>query len=82
MGMTTIKVRTETKGMLNQLRENPGESYDLLVRKAVAIVRKARRDPKLSQQTVKEIDAARKRFARGEYYTEKEAWKLLGVDDA
>lgn len=77
MSMTTIKVRPETKTLLDQFRESPGESYDLLVRKAVGI---ARTDPKLSRRTMKEIADARRRFARGEYYTEEEAKKMLGVE--
>ncbi|MBR9692442.1 hypothetical protein GOV07_00745 [Candidatus Woesearchaeota archaeon] len=81
MSVTTIKVRTATKQALDTLREYPGESYDRLVGKAVHIAKTAKKEPKLSQATIRQIEEARERFTRGEYYTEDQAWKILGVDD-
>lgn len=35
--------------------------------------------PKLNLKTAREIEAARKRIQRGEYYSEKDAKKTLGL---
>ncbi len=82
MSVTTIKVRGETKALLDGFREHPSESYDLIVRKLASVAKVAWNEPKLSKQTVREIDAARKRIAAGEYYTEQELKRLLGVRHA
>ncbi len=81
MAVTTIKLQHTTKQALNQLREYPGESYDRLVQKALRIAELAQSKPRLSQATMREIAASRRRFAKGEFYTEEEAKQLLGVDD-
>ena len=81
MSVTTIKVRTATKQALDTLREYPGESYDKLVGKAVFIAKRAKKEPQLSKKLLRQIEESRERYARGEYYTEDEAWKILGVDD-
>jgi len=82
MAMTTIKLNSATKALLDEYREHPAESYDLIVRKVVSIVKAVRKEPQLSKRTVEQIDAARKRIAAGEYYTEEELKKLLGVRHA
>jgi predicted transcriptional regulator len=82
MSVTTIKLRTETKALLDEYRQHPAESYDQVVRKLVSVVKVARRDPPLSQKTLKDIEEARKQSAAGKFYTEEEVWKLLGVNRA
>jgi len=37
------------------------------------------KEPKLSQKTIQEIKEARERIKRGEFYTEEEAKKILGL---
>lgn len=37
------------------------------------------KEPKLSQKTIKEIKEARERIKKGEFYTEEEAKKILGL---
>lgn len=79
MGVTTIKLECQTKRQLDQFREYGGESYDHVVRKVVFIAKTALKNPKLSQQTVQEIEAARERIRKGDYHTEHEAKRLLGI---
>ena len=79
MEATTIKVSGNTKGELDKLRVYKNESYDELLRKLLHIAKLAEVEPKLSQKTIKEIKEARERIKKGEFYTEKEARKILGV---
>jgi hypothetical protein len=37
------------------------------------------KDPKLSKKTIQEIKEARERIKKGEFYTETEAKKILGL---
>ena len=37
------------------------------------------KEPKLSQKTILEIKEARERIKKGEFYTEEEAKKILGI---
>lgn len=76
---TTIKLQKNTKSELDKLRQYKNESYDELVRKMLQIIKVARKEPKLSQQTIKEIDEARSRIKKGDFYTEQEAKKILGL---
>jgi len=76
---TTIKVYRDTKKMLNRFREHRNESYDEIVKKLVYIAGIAKENPQLSRKTVKDIDEARERMKRGEYYTEKQMEELLDL---
>ncbi len=77
--VTTIKLQEKTKGELEKFREYKNESYEEIVRKLVYIAETAKTEPHLSKQTILDIEAARDRFKRGEYYTESEAKKILGI---
>lgn len=79
METTTIKVSESTKGELDNLRVYKNESYDELLRKVLHIAKLVEKEPKLSQKTVKDIKEARNRIKKGEFYTEEEARKILGV---
>jgi len=79
MDTTTIKLYGETKLQLNQFREYKNESYDEIVRKLVYIARTAGKDPKLSSQTIRDIEAARERLRKGEFYSEQQVAKMLGL---
>ncbi len=79
METTTIKVSEDTKGELDRFRVYKNESYDEIVRKVVHLVKLVEKEPKLSQKTIKEIKDARERVKKGEFYTEEEARKILGV---
>ncbi|RJQ15653.1 hypothetical protein C4573_05845 [Candidatus Woesearchaeota archaeon] len=75
---TTIKLQEQTKEQLDIFREYRNESYDDILRKILFIVKSVKKQPKLSQKTIKDIEAARKRISNGEYYTLTEAEKILG----
>jgi len=76
---TTIRLNPETKARLDEFRQYKSESYDELVRKLIHVVRTCEKEPKLSQKTIQEIKEARERIKKGEFYTEKEAKKILGL---
>ena len=76
---TTIRIKPQTKEELDGLRQYKSESYDELVRKLVYLVKMCEKDPKLSQKSIQEIKKARERIKKGEFYTEEEAKKILGL---
>ncbi|MFC2162264.1 hypothetical protein ACFLRF_01155 [Candidatus Altiarchaeota archaeon] len=80
MDYTTIKVYSDTKTMLNQFREYKNESYDEIVRKVMYIAKLAKKNPKLSKKTIHDIDAARERLKNGEFYSEDQVAKMLGLE--
>jgi predicted transcriptional regulator len=75
---TTIRLNPETKNKLDEFRQYKNESYDEVVRKIIIIARTCEKEPKLSQKTIQDIKEARERIKKGEFYTEKEAKKILG----
>lgn len=76
---TTIRINPQTKAQLDGLRQYKSESYDELLRKLLYLVKMCEKEPKLSQKTIKEIKEARERIKKGEFYTEEEAKKILGL---
>ena len=76
---TTIRINPRTKEDLDQFRQYKNESYDELVRKLVYLVKLSEKEPKLSQKAISEIKEARERVKKGEFYTEAEAKKILGL---
>ena len=72
MEATTIKIHKNTKRQLDQLREYPNESYDEVIRKMGYIIRIAKNEPKLSQETIQAIEQSRREMAEGKYYTLEE----------
>ena len=76
---TTIRINPETKTKLDEFRQYKNESYDEIVRKVVVIAKTCEKEPKLSQKTIQEIKEARERIKKGEFYTEEEAKKILGL---
>ena len=76
---TTVRLDVQTKEELDKFKQYKNESYDELVRKLIYIVKLCENEPKLSQKTIKEIKYARERIKKGEFYTEAEAKKLLGL---
>jgi predicted transcriptional regulator len=77
--ITTIKLKEQTKKELDTFREHKNESYDEIVRKIVYIAKNVEKNPQLSEKTVKEIEEARKRIKEGNFYTEEEMRKILGL---
>ena len=76
---TTIRLNPRTKSELDQFRQYRGESYDELVRKLIHLAKTCEKEPKLSQKTILEIKEAREKIKTGEFYTEEEAKKILGL---
>ena len=76
---TTIRLNHATKEQLDTFKQYKNESYDELVRKLIYLAKMCEKDPKLSQKTILEIKEARTRIKEGEFYTEEEAKKILGL---
>ena len=78
MQTTTIKLQHETKKGLDLFREYKDESYDEILKKLVYVAVTAKKQPKLSQKTVRVIEAARKRVQSGDFVTHEEVKRKLG----
>jgi predicted transcriptional regulator len=76
---TTIRINPNTKEELDAFRQYKNESYDELLRKVIHIAKTCEKEPKLSQKTIQEIKEARDRIKKGDFYTEEEAKKILGL---
>jgi len=74
---TTIRLKQKTKIGLDEFRQYKNESYNELIKKLLFIAKMCEKQPKLSQDTIKEIKQARERIKKGEFYTEEEAEKIL-----
>ncbi|MFC1753205.1 hypothetical protein ACFL96_07395 [Thermoproteota archaeon] len=79
MEATTIKIHSDTKIQLDQLREYKNESYDEVIKKALYIVKTCKNEPALSKETINAIARARERMRKGKFVTEAEAKKRLGL---
>jgi len=79
MSATTIKIYKDTKAEIDQFREYKNESYDEVLKKLIYIVKKLKKEPELSKETIKAIEAARERIKKGHFVTEEEARKRLGL---
>jgi len=72
----TLVIRL-TKSDRDDLGLHEGDLIDV---EDIVKLRRAKKDePKLSQKNSKEIKEAKKRMKKGEYYTEEEAKKILGL---
>jgi len=76
---TTIRLNQTTKEQLDTFKQYKSESYDELVRKLIHLVKMCEKKPELSQKTILEIKEAREKIKKGEFYTEAEAKKILGL---
>lgn len=79
MDATTIKVHEDTKNQLDQFREYKNESYDELIKKMMYIAKTCKTEPELSKETIISIEKARERIKKGNFVTEAEARKRLGL---
>lgn len=79
MSTTTIKIQTDTKFQIDQFREYKNESYDEVLKKLIYIVKTLKKEPEISKETIKAIEAARERIKKGHFITEEEARKRLGL---
>ncbi len=76
---TTIRLNNATKEQLDSFKQYKNESYDELVRKLIYLAKMCEKKPELSKKTILEIKEARERIKKGEFYTEDEAKKILGL---
>lgn len=79
MTATTIKIHEGTKQELDLFREYKNESYDEVIKKMLFVAKTCKTQPKLSKETIKAIEKARERIKKGDFLTEKEARKRLGL---
>jgi hypothetical protein len=79
MEISTIRLHRKTKFHLDRYREYRNESYDEVVMKLVDIADTSKKSLKLSKQAVERIEEARKRIKSGDFITEAEAKKRLGL---
>ena len=79
MEATTIKVNQSTKAELDLFREYKNESYEEVIQKILFIAKNAAKEPELSKEAVEAIEKARERIRKGNFLTEAEAKKRLGL---
>lgn len=77
METTTIKIHENTKQELDGFREYKNESYDEVIKKVVYIAKTCKEEPKLSRQTILDIEKARERLKKGIFSTEEQVRKRL-----
>lgn len=79
MDATTVKIHEDTKSQLDMFREYKNESYDEVIKKVVFIAKSAASEPELSKEAIEAIEKARARIKKGQFLTEAEAKKRLGL---
>lgn len=79
MDATTIKIHGDTKSQLDKFREYKNESYDEVVKKIIYIAKTSKTQPELSKEAIDAIEKARQRIKKGQFLTETEAKKRLGI---
>lgn len=79
MSSTTIKIHKDTKTKIDQFREYKNESYDEVIKKLIFIVKNLKKEPELSEETLRAIEKARVRIKKGHFVSEAEARKRLGL---
>lgn len=79
MVATTIKLSPDTKHELDLFREYKNESYDEVINKLVYIAKNVKDEPELSKETIEQIEMARERVKKGNYVSEEEAMRRLGL---
>lgn len=79
MEATTLKIHSKTKEELDKFREYKNESYDEVIQKVMYIAKTSKKQPELSHKAIQAIEKARERIRKGQFLTEKEAKKRLGL---
>ena len=70
---TTIKVSSEVKSMLDRMKMHQRETYNDIIELMIED------NLELNEKTKKEVEEARKRIAKGEFYTQEEVEKMFGL---
>ncbi|MGD1005434.1 MAG: hypothetical protein ABR887_08435 [Methanoregulaceae archaeon] len=76
MSHTTVQIRTETKALLDDLKLNPRETYDEVIRRLAEM---AYDDEPLSDEEIASISASVEDIKAGRVQTLKQVRKELGV---
>ena len=79
MEATTIKIHKSTKQELDKFKEYGNESYEEVIQKVIFIAKNVKKQPELSKEAVSAIEKARERIRKGNFLTEAEAKKKLGL---
>ncbi len=79
MEATTIKIKQNTKAELDKFKEYKNESYEEVIQKILFIAKNMDKKPGLSKETIEAIEKARERIRKGNFLTEAEAKKRLGL---
>jgi len=79
VNVTTVKLGVNTKQTLDSFKEYKNESYDEVVNKLIYIVKNLDDEPPLSKQAKANIERARAEIRAGDFYTEEEMEKRLGL---
>jgi len=74
---TTIQISGNTKSKLDHIKDYPRESYEEVINKLLEIV--AEENMELSEETVKEIEEARKEFRAGRMVSFEEVKRKAGL---
>lgn len=70
---TTIRISPEVKSMLDKMKIHQRETYNDIIELMIED------NLELNDKTKKEIEEARKRIAKGEFYTQEEVERKLGL---
>ncbi|MEM4335945.1 MAG: hypothetical protein QXY61_02995 [Candidatus Anstonellales archaeon] len=76
---TTILIHKETKEKLASMKDYARESYEEVINKLITIYEKLKTEGKLSKETKKDIETARKQIREGKGITTKELMAELGL---
>ena len=75
----TIKLSEDTKEQFDKLRKRKNESYDNVIKNLVLAARERHSDPDLSREEIMQIEKARERIKKGNFLTEGQTRKRLGI---
>lgn len=70
---TTIKISADVKSMLEKMKVHQRETFNDVIELMIED------NLQLNKKTKREVEEARKRISRGEFYTEEEVEKMFGL---
>ncbi len=70
---TTIKISSDVKGMLDKFKMHERETYNDIIEIMIED------HLELNEKTKKEIEEARKGIRKGEFYSQEEVERILGI---
>ncbi len=70
---TTIKISSDVKGMLDKFKMHERETYNDIIEVMIED------HLELNEKTKKEIEEARKRISKGEFYSQEDVERMFGL---